>query len=47
MHYGETMQLIEAFKQNPVQGTLIVLVIALLIWYLIYLDKRKNRVELV
>lgn len=42
MHYEETMQLIEAFKQNPVQGTFIVLLIAVFLGCLIYIDKRKK-----
>lgn len=42
MHYEETMQLIEAFKQYPVQGTLIVLLIAGFLGCLIYIDKRKK-----
>lgn len=41
LHYEVTMQLIEAYKQHPVQGTLIILLIAALLAYLIYVEKRK------
>ncbi len=42
MYYEETMQLLEALKQHPVQGTLIILLIVILLAFLIYLDKRKD-----
>ncbi|MDN5290001.1 MAG: hypothetical protein PWQ06_240 [Anaerophaga sp.] len=42
MHYEETMQLLEALKQHPVQGTLIILLIIVLLAFLIYLDKKKR-----
>ena len=43
MHYEETMQLLEAYKQNPVQGTIIVLLVIALLAYLVYIDKKRNR----
>ncbi|WP_282433889.1 hypothetical protein [Desulfitobacterium sp. LBE] len=42
MRYQETMQLMEALKQHPVQGTLIILLIVALLAFLIYLDKKKK-----
>ncbi|WP_276326169.1 MULTISPECIES: hypothetical protein [Clostridia] len=42
MQYKETMQLLEALKQHPVQGTLIILLIIVLLAFLIYLDKKKR-----
>ncbi len=42
MHYEGTMQLVEAYKQNPVQGTIIVLLIFALLAYLVYVDKKKK-----
>ncbi len=42
MHYEETMQLLEALKQHPVQGTLIILLIVVLLAFLIYLDRKKR-----
>jgi hypothetical protein len=42
LHYKETMQLLEALKQHPVQGTLIILLIIVLLAFLIYLDKKKR-----
>ncbi|WP_278278819.1 hypothetical protein [Anaerobacterium chartisolvens] len=42
MHYEETLQLIENFKQHPFEGSLIVVGIAALFAYLIYIDRRKR-----
>lgn len=36
------MQLLEALKQHPVQGTLIILLIVVLLAFLIYLDRKKR-----
>ena len=35
------MQLIDAFKQHPVQGTLIIFSIVVFLAYLVYIDRRK------
>ena len=43
MYYEETMQLVEAYKQNPVQGTIIVLLVIAFFAYLVYVDKQRHR----
>ena len=37
------MQLIEEYKQNPVQGTIIVLLGIAFLAYLVYVDKQRHR----
>lgn len=40
--YYETLQLIEIFRQHPLEGSLIVVLIVVFLVYLIYIDRRKR-----
>ena len=43
MHYEEAIQLIEAYKQNPIQGTIILVAIVVFFIDLAYVDRKGYR----
>jgi len=42
LYYEETLQLIEIFRQHPLEGSLILVLIVVFLVYLIYIDRRKR-----
>ena len=42
MHFEDMLQLIENFKQHPLEGFLIVLGIVALLVYMIHIERRKR-----